>query len=170
MDTTGDVWYHSLRLPDCHPPSLPSQLYLYSSPLILYHWLWPGGAGLWAVILSICCKTKPWCSVMRRTTWWRKWKMMTNMRDSYGLIKIDREATRFVIVSATQSVQRERRSFPLQVYKLNWNILLSVSCSFVKVDGPLQFTNSLQGLVFCQQNIPGRRSLEKSLSGDKAAW
>ena len=34
--------------------------------------------------------------------------MMTNMRDSYGLIKIDREATRFVIVSATQSVQRER--------------------------------------------------------------
>ena len=33
--------------------------------------------------------------------------MMTNMRDSYGLIKIDREATRLVIVSATQSVQRE---------------------------------------------------------------
>ena len=149
VDTTGDVWYHSLRLPDCHPPSLPSQLYLYSSPLILYHWLWPGGAGLWAVILSICCKTAPWCSVRRRTTWWRKWKMMTNMRDSYGLIKTDREATMFVIVSATQSVQRERRSFPLQVYKLNWNILLSVSCSFVKVDGPVLY--STRGTILSPQ-------------------
>ena len=133
LDTLGLVMFditHSY----CH---LPSQLYIFYlySHFILLTLVWPE---LWAAILSICCKTKPWCSLMQRTTWWRKWKMMINMRDSYGLIKIDRGAARFVIVSAIPSQSSQifsKRSFPLQVYKLNWNILLSVSCSFVKVDG-----------------------------------
>ena len=107
--------------------------------LALVCWAWPGlgWAGRRAAILSICCPTKPRCSVMRRTTWWRKWKMIINMRDSYGQIKIDRGQLCNCYCHPVRERRGDlvRRSFPLQVYKLNWNIPLSVSCSFVKVDG-----------------------------------
>ena len=97
--------------------------------------------------------------------------MMINMRDSYELIKIDREAARFVIVSAMPRQSRDdkiyfvKRSFPLQVYKLNWNIPLSPSCSFVKVDGPAH------GLLYSVTiYLYSCSSLEKSLSEDKESW
>ena len=60
---------------------------------------------------------------------------MKNDQKHERLLRADQNRqSSFVIVSSSSVSLERERSFPLQVYKLNWNILLSVSCSFVKVD------------------------------------
>ena len=111
------------------------KLCFFYPPLSWY--LPPVGAGGEEECLFVARPAGCSCSLARRTTWWRKWKMI-NMRDSYGQIATPIYQRLYRI----ELCQRWETDIPqkwFEVNKLLQKILLSPTCFFVRVDRP-QYT------------------------------